>query len=183
VAFAFIWPPYFSVPSHYQWWLLSFTIAPLVILVPLLLSVPESPRWLEAKSRTAEALKILEMFERRATKRSKEPLPPPDLSTHKVTPTGKGHDRAAWAAMPGQAGAPTCQSRSVDGSMRPRTADLSVPSLARPRFWQCPSGGFCAGLVGGGGEKEPARSCPRRILSSARIAWVAVSPVTGPGRR
>jgi hypothetical protein len=122
VAFAFIWPPYFSVPSHYQWWLLSFTIAPLVILVPLLLSVPESPRWLEAKSRTAEALKILEMFERRATKRSKEPLPPPDLSTHKVTPTGKGHDRAAWAAMPGQAGAPTCQSRSVDGSMRPRTA-------------------------------------------------------------
>jgi putative MFS transporter len=88
-AFAFIWPPYFWVPSHYQWWLLSFTVASLVILVPLLLSVPESPRWLEAKGRTAEALKILEMFERRATKRSKQPLPPPDLSTHKVTPTGK----------------------------------------------------------------------------------------------
>jgi MFS family permease len=44
-------PAYFWVPVHYQYVLYILAAAPFVLLIPALLLLPESPRWLEGKGR------------------------------------------------------------------------------------------------------------------------------------
>jgi MFS family permease len=68
-------PAYFWVPAHYQWVLYFLAAAPFVILIPSVLALPESPRWLEGKGREAEADKIVRRWEARIERRH-GPLPP-----------------------------------------------------------------------------------------------------------
>ena len=68
-------PAYFWVPGHYQWVLYLLAAAPFVILLPALLAIPESPRWLEGKGRFREADRIVRQWEARSERRN-GPLPP-----------------------------------------------------------------------------------------------------------
>jgi len=64
-----------------------------VVLLPLLIwLLPESPRWLEARGRAAEADRLMADYERRVQKVARAPLPEPDHGQHPVVVAGKG----AW---------------------------------------------------------------------------------------
>jgi len=92
-GFGIIWPFFFWVPggspTDYRYAIYVLAAGPTIVLLPILFSIPESPRWLEAKGRMADAKRVLEKIEYRASKRGTEPLPPPDLSKHDVVQTKK----------------------------------------------------------------------------------------------
>ncbi len=78
-----------------QWQLFLWISAGIevVILLPLLYwKLPESPRWLEAHGRHAEAGRVMATYEAQVQARCAEPLPAPAVGMHPVTLAGKG----AW---------------------------------------------------------------------------------------
>jgi putative MFS transporter len=79
------------VPRHYQWFIYLFTAVPLVILVPLaLFALPESPRWLEAHGRHAEAEQVTVALEVECLRRSgRTSLAEPDYGHYAVPMTAK----------------------------------------------------------------------------------------------
>jgi MFS family permease len=74
------------VPQHYQWFIYLFTAVPLVVLVPLAMwGMPESPRWLEAHGRHADAERVIAAFEAECLRRSGLPqLPEPEYARYAV---------------------------------------------------------------------------------------------------
>jgi MFS family permease len=79
---------YYWVPVHYTWFVYALSIGA-ALLVPIgLFGMPESPRWLEAKGRTAEADRIVSRWEQ-ISERKHGPLPPPVLERHSVVQTTK----------------------------------------------------------------------------------------------
>jgi putative MFS transporter len=73
------------VPAHYQWFIYLFTAVPLVVLVPLALWMPESPRWLEAHGDHAEAERVMSVLEAECLRRSGlAQLPDPDYAHYAV---------------------------------------------------------------------------------------------------
>ncbi len=87
-TFGAIWPFFFWVPggspTDYRYAIYILAAGPAVILMPILFSIPESPRWLESKGRMAEAQRVLEKIEYRASKKGTEALPPPDFDRYEV---------------------------------------------------------------------------------------------------
>jgi MFS family permease len=67
---------YYWIPSHYKLYLVVIGIAGL-LATGLILTLPESPRWLEAKGRSAEARQVLAKIED-AVRRRTGTLPEPD---------------------------------------------------------------------------------------------------------
>ena len=80
---AFYW-----IPGHYRWFLWALVAAQIVILVPLGLLLPESPRWLECHGHMERANKIVSRWEAKISARS-GPLPAPDTAAHPVVQTEK----------------------------------------------------------------------------------------------
>lgn len=74
------------VPAHYQWFIYLFGIVPIIVLVPLALwAMPESPRWLEAHGRHAEAERVMAGLEAECLRRSGlAALPEPDFGRYSV---------------------------------------------------------------------------------------------------
>jgi putative MFS transporter len=72
-------PAYFWVPAHYQWELYLLAAAPFVLLVPAVLLIPESPRWLVSTGRHGEADAIVARWERQAEQKHGT-LPPVEAS-------------------------------------------------------------------------------------------------------
>lgn len=74
------------IPSHTDWYIYCFSIVALVVLVPLAIwALPESPRWLEAHGRHAEAEAITAAFEAETRRRTgMATLPEPDYAAYAV---------------------------------------------------------------------------------------------------
>jgi MFS family permease len=82
-------PALFWVPVHYQWLLYLYSGLPFVIVVPLTLwAMPESPRWLEAHGRHAQAEHVIEKLEGECLRRCRQTsLPEPDYAGYVVPVT------------------------------------------------------------------------------------------------
>jgi MFS family permease len=73
------------VPAHYQWFIYLFTAVPIIVLIPLALWMPESPRWLEAHGNHAEAERVTAALEAECLRRSGlGKLPDPDYARYAV---------------------------------------------------------------------------------------------------
>ncbi|MBV9322828.1 MAG: MFS transporter [Chloroflexi bacterium] len=87
---------FWLIPSHWQWYVYLMAISQLFILLPLLVwRLPESPRWLEAHGRQADAEKAIEVLENRCQRYTREPLPEPDSAPRPVVKAGRG----AWREL------------------------------------------------------------------------------------
>jgi MFS family permease len=76
---------FWLIPNQWQLFIWISTALLIVVMLPLLLwQLPESPRWLEAMGRHAEAEATVAEFERRTRKVSKAPLPEPSVGQHPV---------------------------------------------------------------------------------------------------
>ena len=74
------------MPQHWQAMVLLIAGAPLLVLIPLVaLTLPESPRWLEAHGKGAEADRVVTAIERETERRS-GPLPAPVVVEVKAQP-------------------------------------------------------------------------------------------------
>jgi MFS transporter, putative metabolite:H+ symporter len=85
---------FWLIPSRWQAYLWVSAAIEIVVLLPLLWwKLPESPRWLEARGRHAEAEAIMTEYERHVqTVSGGAALPEPDHGMHPVVVAGKG----AW---------------------------------------------------------------------------------------
>ena len=84
---------FWLIPGRWQAYLwLSAAILILVLLPLLFWFLPESPRWLEARGRQAQAEEVIVAFEQRCGRASGRPLPEPDQGMHPVVVAEKG----AW---------------------------------------------------------------------------------------
>jgi MFS family permease len=87
---------FWLIPGHWQWYVYLMAVSQLLVLLPLLAwRLPESPRWLEARGRHAEAERAVEVLERRCQRYLREPLPEPDPQPHPVVQAGRG----AWREL------------------------------------------------------------------------------------
>ncbi len=79
-------PAIYWVPRHYDWFIYLYSVVTLLVLVPLaLLALPESPRWLEAHGRHAEAEAVISALEQECLRRTgMAELPPPDYARYAV---------------------------------------------------------------------------------------------------
>ncbi|HZU89623.1 MAG TPA: MFS transporter [Stellaceae bacterium] len=82
-------PALFWVPANYQWVIYLYSFLAFVIVVPVTLwLMPESPRWLEAHGRHAQAERVIEGLEKECLRRSGQTaLPEPDYSRYLVPVT------------------------------------------------------------------------------------------------
>ena len=85
--------PHYWFPVHYRYFLWFLTAVNVVVMVYLAFRMPESPRWLEARERRAQARKIVERMEARVKKRHPV-LPEPDLSPYEVV----AEEKTPWWA-------------------------------------------------------------------------------------
>ena len=85
--------PHYWFPVHYRWFLWFLTIVNLLVAVYLFFRMPESPRWLEARERRAQARQVVERMEARVMKRHPV-LPEPDLSPYEVV----AEEKTPWWA-------------------------------------------------------------------------------------
>jgi len=69
---------YFLVPLYGWRALFIVGLIPALLMIPLRIFMPESPRWLASKGRIEKADKVVSMLEREAVKEGK-PLPEPDV--------------------------------------------------------------------------------------------------------
>jgi MFS family permease len=83
---AFAW-----IPSHWQLFLWVSALIEVAILLPLLCwKLPESPRWLEAHGRHAEAEKAMAVYEQRCAEALGRPLPAPKPVPDRVIAANSG---------------------------------------------------------------------------------------------
>lgn len=75
--------PHYWFPVHYRWYLWLLTGLNLAVALALFWRMPESPRWLEARERRAQARRLVERMEARVMKRHTR-LPEPALAPHQV---------------------------------------------------------------------------------------------------
>lgn len=80
-------PAMLWIPGHYQVFIFFYCVVSLVVLVPIALwGMPESPRWLEAHGRHAEAERVVTALEAECLRRSGlAALPEPDYARYAVT--------------------------------------------------------------------------------------------------
>jgi putative MFS transporter len=84
---------FWLIPRQWQAFLWISAAIEIVVLLPLLYwKLPESPRWLEARGRHAEAEAVVALYEQRVQAASGLPLPPPDEGMHPVVVAEAG----AW---------------------------------------------------------------------------------------
>jgi putative MFS transporter len=87
---------YALIPGQWQLFLWISAAIEVVVLLPLLWwKLPESPRWLEAKGRHAEAERIMAVYEQRCQAWSATPLPAPDAGRNPVV---SSHD-TSWTEL------------------------------------------------------------------------------------
>lgn len=76
--------PVFLVPAHYELWVVICGAIILLVVLPLIVFfLVESPRWLEARGRAADAEQAVSLLERRALTRIAK-LPPPTIDLRPV---------------------------------------------------------------------------------------------------
>ena len=84
---------FWLIPAHWKIFLWISAVIEIVVLLPwLYYRLPESPRWLEAKGRAAEAERVMEIYEARVQQAFGGALPPPDEGMHPVVLS----DRGGW---------------------------------------------------------------------------------------
>lgn len=87
---------FWLIPGQWQVYVYVMAACQLFVLLPLLWwRLPESPRWLEAHGRAADAEKAMTILEQRCQKYVREPLPEPDPTPRPVVPAGRG----AWREL------------------------------------------------------------------------------------
>lgn len=82
-------PSLFWVPAHYQWVIYLYCVLAFVIILPVTLwMMPESPRWLEAHGRHAQAERVIEGLEKACLRHTRQKsLPEPEYSRYLVPVT------------------------------------------------------------------------------------------------
>jgi MFS family permease len=82
-------PSLFWVPANYQWVIYLYSFLSFIFVVPITLwAMPESPRWLEAHGRHAQAEHVIEGLEKECLRRSRQTsLPEPDYDRYLVPVT------------------------------------------------------------------------------------------------
>ncbi|HJU17987.1 MAG TPA: MFS transporter [Stellaceae bacterium] len=82
-------PALFWVPADYQWVIYLYSFLAFIVVVPLTLwAMPESPRWLEAHGRHAQAEYVIEGLEKECLRRRRQTsLPEPDYAKYLVPVT------------------------------------------------------------------------------------------------
>ena len=88
---------YFLVPLYGWRALFIVGLVPAVLMIPMRIFMPESPRWLASKGRIAKADKVISMLEREARKEGK-PLPEPVVQPIDPRATAKSDWRECSAA-------------------------------------------------------------------------------------
>jgi len=84
---------FWLIPAHWQAFIWISAAALIVVILPVTLwRLPESPRWLEAMGRHAEAEQIMAELERRSARVFGAALPEPTVGQHPVIVAG----REAW---------------------------------------------------------------------------------------
>jgi len=87
---------FWLIPGRWQLFLWISAIVEIVVLLPWLYwKLPESPRWLEAHGRHAEAEHAMEEYERQVQRYNSAPLPEPRGADNPVIMAGKG----AWKEL------------------------------------------------------------------------------------
>jgi MFS transporter, putative metabolite:H+ symporter len=86
--------PHYWFPAHYRWYLWLLSGLNLAVAVLLYFRMIESPRWLEARERLAQARKIVERMEARVSKGGRIALREPDLAPYEVV----AEEKTAWWA-------------------------------------------------------------------------------------
>ena len=113
---------YYWIPSHYKLYLAVIGIAG-ILATGLMLTLPESPRWLEAKGRMADARRTLEHIEE-AVRRRVGTLPEPDPEAMRKRPE---HRYASMEALLGDL------ARMERGEALSARVPLDAPDVYAPR--------------------------------------------------
>jgi MFS family permease len=85
--------PHYMFPGQYKQYLWILAALNILIAIALFFRMPESPRWLEARERRAQARQVVERMEARVMKRHPV-LPEPDLSPYEVV----AEEKTPWWA-------------------------------------------------------------------------------------
>ena len=95
---------YFLVPLYGWRALFIVGLVPAVLMIPMRIFMPESPRWLASKGRIEKADKVVSMLEREAVKEGKTAArarrPPGRPQGHRDAPTGANCSRASTSSAP-----------------------------------------------------------------------------------
>jgi MFS family permease len=86
--------PHYWFPSQYRGYLWLLAGLNILVALYLLVRMPESPRWLEARERRDAAREAVEKMEARVSKNGRRPLPEPDLSPYEVV----AEEKTSWLA-------------------------------------------------------------------------------------
>lgn len=88
---------FWLIPGQWQVYVYVMAAMQLFVLLPLLWwRLPESPRWLEAHGRNADAERAVAILEKRCERDTREPLPEPDRTPRPVVPAA---GRGAWREL------------------------------------------------------------------------------------
>lgn len=146
-------PALLWVPSHYHLFIYLFSVCCIVVLVPLGLWLPESPRWLEAHGRHQQAEEVVERLENECRRRSGKELPEPEYERYEVPITKR---------------VPVLD--IFKGEYASRTVILLI-------CWVCGYGGLVYGFAG----YEPTLLAARGLTSGQVFLDIMLSSVGGGG--